>query len=204
MPRVPLMSRRIAGLQLDCLLVFRLGGLPVPAIKVQSESERGVGLAEAIVQCQRLGRIRPGFGESILRRNYPIFPIARQCVGVSQARICLGVGWIRLDRTIEILNGALQPISGSLVQKVPSFEVGLISFRVHCLRVLKRRLFLSVQGGPDLLGDGASYLVLEREDIPNISFIALGPQVLVGKEIEKHRLCAEPEPSYYKALSHSV
>ena len=84
MPSIPLMSRRVAGIQLDCALVFLLGGLPIPAIQVQSESERGVGLAEAIVQCQSLGRGRLGFGKSILRRKDPVLPIARQCVGVGK------------------------------------------------------------------------------------------------------------------------
>ena len=63
---------------------------------------------------------------------------------------------------VEILDGFLQTISGSLVPEVPSFEVGLISFRVHRLRFLQRCLFLSIQGGPDLLGDVAGHLALER------------------------------------------
>src|ERR1700681_2888147 len=111
MPGIPEMSRRITGMQLDCQFVFPIGGLPVPAIKVQSESERGVSLAEAVVQCQRLGCSCPSFGESILGRKDPICPIARQCVGVSQTRIRLGVSWIDLDRTAEILDGFLQTIS---------------------------------------------------------------------------------------------
>ena len=62
------MSRRIAGIQLDCPLVFRLGNLPIPAIKVQGESERGVRLTKVIVQSQGLCRRCLGFGKSILRR----------------------------------------------------------------------------------------------------------------------------------------
>src|SRR6266436_8843724 len=65
------------GKPLDGPLVFRLGGLPVPAIQVQGESQRGVGLSEALVQCQRLGRRCPGFEERILGRKDTIFPIAR-------------------------------------------------------------------------------------------------------------------------------
>ena len=47
--------------------------------------------------------------------------------------------------------------------------------------MLQCRLFVSVQGDPDLLDNSASYLVLEREGVPNIPFIALGPDVLVGR-----------------------
>ena len=83
MPSIPVMSCRVIGTELDCQLVFLLGSLPVPT-KVQSEGEGGVGLAKAIVQFQRLGRGRLGFGESILGRKDPIFPIARQCIGVSK------------------------------------------------------------------------------------------------------------------------
>src|ERR1700688_1250890 len=119
MPRIPLMSGRIVRLQRGCSLVLRLGTFPVPAIKVQSESERGVGLAEAIVQGQSLGCSHPGFGESILRRKPTIFPIARQNIWVCQAGICFSVGRIRLDRMVEILDGFLQAIRCSLVSEVP-------------------------------------------------------------------------------------
>jgi len=51
-----------------------------------------MGLAEVIVQCQCLGRGHPRFGEGILRRKRAIFPVPRQCIGVCQAGICLGVG----------------------------------------------------------------------------------------------------------------
>src|SRR5271167_3436392 len=110
MPSVPKMSGRVARVQFDRQLVFRFGSLPVPAIKVQGESERGMGLAETVVQCQGLGRSRLRLAESILRSKYAIFPIARQCVGVSQARICFGIGWIVFDRTLEILDRCPQAI----------------------------------------------------------------------------------------------
>jgi hypothetical protein len=49
MPCIPVTSRRIAGIEVDGPLVFRLGGPPVPAIQVQGESQRGVGFSEALV-----------------------------------------------------------------------------------------------------------------------------------------------------------
>src|SRR5208282_3387182 len=45
-----------------------LRSLPVPAIEVQGESERRVGLAQAVVQCQGLGGSRAGLPE---RRHCP-------------------------------------------------------------------------------------------------------------------------------------
>src|SRR5580658_4521942 len=85
MPGIPLMRRRITRTEFNCLLEFRIGSVPIPAIKIQSESQGGVRLAEAIVQFQRLGRGRRGQGKSLARRNYAVFPIARDCVGVRQA-----------------------------------------------------------------------------------------------------------------------
>src|ERR1700730_1571879 len=185
MPTVPKMSGRVAGVQFDRQLVFRFGSLPVPAIKVQGESERGVGLAETVVQCQGVGRSRLRLAESILRRKYAIFPIALQCVGVSQARICFGIGWIHFDCMVEISDGCPQAISGSLVPKISSFEVGLISRRVHRLGLLQRYLFLSIQGSPDLLGDGAGYPTLQPQRVAEISFVAFGPNLLVSGHLDQ-------------------
>src|SRR5437868_29706 len=68
MPCIPKMCSCVAGVQLDRYLVFCFGSLPVPAIKVESESEGGVGLAEAIVQCHGYGGCCLRFAKSILRR----------------------------------------------------------------------------------------------------------------------------------------
>src|ERR1700686_5395647 len=108
MPGIPLMSCRIAGIQLDGPLVFYLGRRPIPGIKVKGESERSVGLTEALVQCQGFGRSRFGLFERFPRRKDPIFPIPRQRVGISQGSICLSVGWSRLNRVVEILDRSLQ------------------------------------------------------------------------------------------------
>src|ERR1700740_3638534 len=136
MPSVPEMGDRVAGAQLDCQFVFLFGSLPIPAIKVQSECERSMGLPETIVQCQGLGRGRLRFAKSILARKHAIFPIARQGVRVSQTGICFGMGRIGFDRALEILDRRPQTISGSLVPKIPSFKIGLISLRVYGLRLL--------------------------------------------------------------------
>src|SRR3954454_13259851 len=121
MPTRPVMSRRIAGVQFDCLPEFLLGSLPLPAIKIQSESQRGVSLTELIVQCQCLCGSRLGLEKSIARRKDPIFPIARQCVRVSQSRICLGVSWIGLYGTAKIFNCCPEACCSSLVPEVAPF-----------------------------------------------------------------------------------
>jgi hypothetical protein len=49
--------------------------------------------------------------------------------------------------------------------------------------MLQRHLLVSAQCDPNLFGNGASYLVLERECVSDIPFIALGPDVLVGTHV---------------------
>src|ERR1700733_2448214 len=123
MPGIPLMSCRIAGIELDSSLIFCLGSHPIPGIKVEGVSEGGVGLTESLVQRQSFGCRRFGLSERFPRREDPIFPISRQCVGISQARISRSVSLIRLNRVGEILDRRLQAVSGSLIQEIPALEV---------------------------------------------------------------------------------
>ena len=68
-PGVPVMSRRVAGIECERALVFLLGGCPAPIVEVQDEGQRGVGLAQVIVQGQRLGH---GVGVGIRARHEEI------------------------------------------------------------------------------------------------------------------------------------
>src|ERR1700722_14838801 len=86
---------------------------------------------------------------------------------------------------LEILDRRPQAISGSLVQEIPPLEIGLISLRIHRLRVIQRDLFLPIQGGPDLRGDGAGYPALERQRVTEISFVAFGPDLLVSGHLDQ-------------------
>ena len=58
MPSVPLMRRRIAGVERDRAPVLPLGGFPIPRIKVERKCQRRVRLGEVFVQGQSLGRSR--------------------------------------------------------------------------------------------------------------------------------------------------
>src|SRR5580692_2176362 len=168
MPRIPLMRRRITRIELNGLLVFRLGTVPVPAIKIQSVGQRGVSLAEAGVQYQRLGRSCRGLRESIQWRKHAILPIARYGVRVSQAGICFRITWIDGDRAPEIIDCRSEALSGPLVPEVTAFQIGFVGVRVHRPRLGKRQLFLWIQGGANLPGDGAGYPALEHERVPDI------------------------------------
>src|SRR4029077_5562588 len=97
----------------------------------------------------------------------------------------LSVVRILLDRDGEILDGFLQTISGALVPEVATLEIGLISFRIHYWRLFQRGLFLFVQNGLDLLGNGARDRVLKRQRVPQISFIAMGPNMPVGRHLDQ-------------------
>jgi hypothetical protein len=78
-----------------------------------------VGLAQAVVQCQGLGRSRPGLPERLLRRKDSIFPIAGQCVSIGQTGIGLSVVWISFDCVAKIGDSFPQAVSGSFVPEIP-------------------------------------------------------------------------------------
>ena len=102
------MSRRIADIQRDCPFIFPLGSVPVPAIKVQSVSERGVGFAKTVIQRQCLGCGRLCLGESVLRGQHAILPIARKAYA-GPAVLVLDSGIMTMHRLAE---RKLQPARG--------------------------------------------------------------------------------------------
>src|SRR5256886_16448118 len=79
MPGIPVMSRCIAGIQLDCPLIFLLGGGPIPAIKIECESERGVGLAEAI-------ELNPGYATAHHWYAWHLLVMGRNSEGIFELR----------------------------------------------------------------------------------------------------------------------
>ena len=62
-----------------------------------------------------------------------------------------------------------------------------MGFRVHSLLFFQRKLFLRFQVDLDLLGDGASHFVLERQRIAQFALIAVAPQMPVVAGLDQLR-----------------
>ena len=71
------MRNRIIGVQIDRQLVLLLDGIPVPIVEVEYESQRGVSLAEMVVQGRRFVCRGLDEREGLRRRQNSVFPITR-------------------------------------------------------------------------------------------------------------------------------
>ena len=118
-------------------VVLGLGRAPIPVIKVEREGERGMRLAEAVVERERPVRGRPGFRKGLLGRQHAVLPIARKRIGIRKPGVRLRVGRIGLDRLVEICDRLAQALLGALVPEEPAFEIGLVSGGIDPLAALR-------------------------------------------------------------------
>ena len=138
-----------------------------------------MSLAERVIELQRFDRRRLRSRKRLAGSKHSILPIAQQGVRVGQATVRLRVVWIALDRLVEILDRLFKVVTGSLVPEIPSLQVRLVRPRIHDFHVRERRPFLRVEIDPDLFGDRARDVVLQRERFAQIAIIGIRPQVLV-------------------------
>src|SRR5580692_8897981 len=169
------MSGCVARVKLNGPLEFLLGSVEIPVEAIQADCQRGVSFAKRAVQFQSFNRGGLRFGERLFGSHYRILPVPQQSVSVGQARIGLGVSRILFNCLLEISQGGLQTIRGSLIPKVAPFEIGLVSFWINNFYIFQRSLFLRSQVDPNFIGDLSSNPVLERQGITELALVAPGP-----------------------------
>src|SRR5580658_3043104 len=123
MPSVPMVRGCVAGIQLNGPSEFLAGRIKIPIEAIQAECKRVVGFAERTIQFKSFDRGSLCFGEGLLWSQHGILPVSQQSIGVSQTGISRRVFRVFVDCLIEIGQGNLQAIRGSLVPEEASFEI---------------------------------------------------------------------------------
>src|SRR5271157_115117 len=96
------------------------------------KSKRGVRFGQGIVQLQRFpGRCFSPW-ERLLRRNHSI--VAKEIIGVSQARVCGGEYGIYFQRALELREGLLKQFWVLPGELVASSQVSLIGGGINRMR----------------------------------------------------------------------
>src|SRR6267143_699207 len=140
-----------------------------------------MSLSESVIQLQCLRYCLLRFRESVI----PVHEIVVCCniVGVSQSRVRLRVVRIDLNCLLEEFQGSQDSFLASLAPEEPSFEVESICF--HVLSLLPTRFLngdeLDLQGLCDL----PCYVILNLEDVVQLSVVFLGPQVSIFSDIDE-------------------
>ena len=123
MPRIPMVSGRVARVEFNGSPEFVPGSVEVPVEAIQAEGQRVVGFAKRAVQFQGLDRRGLRFWQRLLRSHHRILPVAQQRIRVGQARVGLRVFRILVDGLVEIRQRHLQTIRRSLVPEVAPLEI---------------------------------------------------------------------------------
>src|SRR2546429_1648593 len=84
-----------------------------------------------------------------------------------------------------ISDGRLQTIRGSLIPKVASLEIRHVGLWIDHLDAFQSRFFLGIQTDSNVLCNGVSDLILQRQCIAEITLVLIGPQVLVFRGLNQ-------------------
>src|SRR4029077_7899317 len=88
-----------------------------------------------------------------------------------QPSIGEGVGWILVDRLIEIGDGGVEIGVGALVPGISTFYVELVGVRVLCALVGDLLFFFAAKFGPQLVCDIACDLLLQGDNVRCFAFV---------------------------------
>ncbi len=182
----------IARIKLDSLLEFLLRPLPIPIEYEFRPTQRGVRLGQRTVKLEGLPCGCLGFRESLLGGQNCIRTSSQHRVGVSQPGVTQGVSRIFFDCLLEVFKALLECFRRPLVPIISPFEIKLVGLGVDRACACQARLLLGRHLDLDLAGNGSCDFILQAEDIAQITFIALGPQVLVRSCLDQLRRDAHP------------
>ena len=164
----------IVRIKLEGSLELLLSADPVPIKQVQQLSQRVVCLCELIIQSKRLLHGLPSKAR-----------IVGQLIDVREASVRARIVWILLDRLLKVPLCFFATIS--FVKEKATFQIVFVGFRINRPCVLQDSLFVRSQFDPDLVGDGAGNLFLQRQSVAKISVIACSPKMFVGRCL--YQLC---------------
>ena len=201
---VPVMHRRVAGVQLDGALELRLGSRKVPLVDELGVSPRRAGLGHARLQLEGLpgGLLDPLVGFIGRQVSVP----AQQAVGIRQTRVGEGVVRIEGDGLLEALDARSEAVGPPTVAQKPALQIKLV--RLHHVGVAANERWSRLTGLPYELGaqmfdDLAGDLLLNREDVGHFAIVALSPDLESVTDIDQldrdpHAIIAHP----HAALQH--
>ena len=128
---VPVVRRRVAGLDGQGPVEFGLGARPVPVVQHLHQAQRRVGLDQRVVDPQGLDGRGPRLRHGLGRR--PPAVVAEDGVAVGQPRIRPRVLRVFLDGLLEIADGLLHRGGGALLPEMTALQAQLV--RLGALRM---------------------------------------------------------------------
>src|SRR6266849_10469128 len=100
-----MMGTRVIGIQLQGALKFPTAARPIPVIQELHFRKSSMGLAEAVVDLQRLGRCRLRAGKGLTGRDIRHAEGAQRDVSISESGISEGIAGVPVNGLLEILDG---------------------------------------------------------------------------------------------------
>src|SRR5579863_8752912 len=179
---IPMVGIRIAAVQLQRTLEFRLCSTPIPFV-VQYQTKRSMGFGGLWVdfngpECCRMSP-RKRF-----RRRREAVP-GESAIAISQAGIRDAVARVLVDGLLEVDFGLLDALCRALVPVVATLEIGLICGRVDAARSRESGYLGWRQGDVDLTGDRSRDRILQRQDVLDVTIIALGPAIGLIRDLNQ-------------------
>jgi hypothetical protein len=132
---------------------------PIPLEIPLNHAEGSVGFSQGIVQLECLQGCRFSFRVSLCWRKDVV--VTEDVVGIGQAGIALSVGGVLVDGAVKVRERLFYALFGPLIPVVASFQIELVSFRIHLSGASQPGLLLGGENDPDLVGNLPRDLALQ-------------------------------------------
>ncbi len=172
------MGESIVGVQLDASPEFSLCFWPVPIGKETGISQTGVSFAERFVKFQRPGGRRLRLGQSLAGRRIS-GSASEPGIGGRQTGVSQSIGWVFVDRLLEILDTLLIPCGCGLVCMIAALQVKVISLCIARVGFTQTCFLFAGQPHPQVPGYGICDFLLYGRDVRQRTVVLLTPELLV-------------------------
>ncbi len=195
--RVELVAPRIPWVERDRPLKLPLGRPPVPLVQEAYEPEGSMGLGKVVIERQGPLRRLPGLGERLCRGRELEPPDLRP--RVRDPAMGEGEGAVQREGALEELDRPSEPRLGPKVPLEPPLEVEVVRVRGGLAARGRLRGRPASEPKPQRASDASRDLPLDREHIPELAFVDLGPELRLGRRVDQPDRDPDPATRFSEA-----
>jgi hypothetical protein len=118
--------------------------------------------------------------------------------------MCRGVTRIFLDGLLKVLGGVYERLRRHLfVEHVEALKIVLVGLGINRATGRQERPLLGREPDLNLVGNSPRHLVLERQDVALVSFVAIGPNVTVRRRLDQLGIDSHSLPGAHHGAFHN-
>ena len=189
------MAVGVVRAEAEGLSISALGRRPIVIEDEAVPGQRGVRLRNRGIELHGAPRGRSRGGKRLPRREKVVGGAREPLVSDRDAGVREGVIRLLRDRLLEVVEGLARVGSSGLRHVKLALQVRIVGPRIDDLPTREAAALLLGQPHPDLPGDRAGHLSLERQDVLDVALEGVGPEVAILRRVDQLRGDLTREPA---------